>query len=107
MNPLAPAVAAIAVMALLETPVYTVIAALSIACLFLVDHDPLALQMIIIEMNRLGSMPVLVALPLFTCVGCLLTETQAPRRMMHFIEALLGWLPGGLAMAWMITSLPA
>ncbi|MGD8702905.1 MAG: TRAP transporter large permease subunit [Desulfosarcina sp.] len=99
MNPLAPAIAAIAVLALLEMPVFTVIAALSIACLFLVDHDPLALQMVIIEMNRLGSMPVLVALPLFTFVGCLLTETQAPRRMMHFIQALLGWLPGGLAMA--------
>jgi C4-dicarboxylate transporter DctM subunit len=59
----------------------------------------MALQMILIEMNRLGSMPVLVALPLFTFVGCLLTETRAPQRIMNFIEALVGWLPGGLAMA--------
>jgi len=99
MNPLTLAIIAILILAFLETPVFTVIAALSIACLYLVDHDLLALQMILIEMNRLGSMPVLVALPLFTFVGCLLTETRAPQRIMDFIEALMGWLPGGLAMA--------
>jgi len=99
MNPLTIAILAILALALLETPIFTVIAALSMACLFFVDHDILALQMILIEMNRLGSMPVLVALPLFTFVGCLLTETRAPQRIMDFIEALLGWLPGGLAMA--------
>ena len=99
MNPLTLAIVAILVLALLETPLFTVIAALSIACLYLVDHDWLALQMILIEMNRLGAMPVLVALPLFTFVGCLLTETRSPQRIMNFIEALMGWLPGGLAMA--------
>ena len=99
MSPLTLALVAILILALLETPVFTVIAALSIACLYLVDHDWLALQMILIEMNRLGAMPVLVALPLFTFVGCLLTETRAPRRIMNFIEALMGWLPGGVAMA--------
>lgn len=99
MNPLTPAIAAILILALLEAPVFTVIAALSIACLYLVDHDLLALQMILIEMNRLGSMPVLMALPLFTFVGCLLTETRAPRRIMNFVEAVMGWMPGGLAMA--------
>ena len=99
MNPLPLAIAVILVLALLETPLFTVIAALSIACLYLVAHDWLALQTILIEMNRLGAMPVLVALPLFTFVGCLLTETRSPQRIMNFIEALMGWLPGGLAMA--------
>jgi tripartite ATP-independent transporter DctM subunit len=65
----------------------------------LINHDWLSLQLIIIEMNRLASMPVLVALPLFTFVGCLLTETKAPTRIMNFMQALLGWLPGGLAIA--------
>ena len=99
MNPLTLAIVAILILALLETPLFTVIAALSIACLYLVAHDWLALQTILIEMNRLGAMPVLVALPLFTFVGCLLTETRSPQRIMNFIEALMGWLPGGLAMA--------
>ena len=99
MNPLTLVIIAILILALLETPIFTVTAALSIACLYFADYDLLALQTIIIEMNRLGAMPVLVALPLFTFVGCLLTETRAPQRIMNFIEALMGWLPGGLAMA--------
>jgi tripartite ATP-independent transporter DctM subunit len=85
--------------ALLEAPLFTVIAALSIVCLYFIEYDPLALQVIVIEMNRLASMPVLTALPLFTFVGCLLASTKAPERIMNFIQALLGWLPGGLAIA--------
>lgn len=85
--------------ALIETPLFTIIAALSIVCLYFIEYDPLALQLIIIEMNRLASMPVLIALPLFTLVGCLLSSTKAPERIMNFIQALLGWLPGGIAIA--------
>ena len=85
--------------ALIETPLFTIIAALSIVCLYFIGYDPLALQLIIIEMNRLASMPVLIALPLFTFVGCLLSSTKAPERIMNFIQALLGWLPGGIAIA--------
>ena len=86
-------------LALLEAPLFTIIAGLSIVCYFLVDLDFQAIQMVIIEMNRLASMPVLVALPLFTFTGCLLTETKAPLRIMNFMQALLGWMPGGLAVA--------
>ena len=85
--------------ALLEAPLFTIVAALTIVCLYVFNHDWLSLQLIIIEMNRLASMPVLVALPLFTFVGCLLTETKAPTRIMNFMQALIGWLPGGLAIA--------
>ena len=85
--------------ALIETPLFTVIAALSMVCLFFLEHDWLALQIILIEMNRMASMPVLIALPLFTFVGCLLTETKAPERIMNFIQAIMGWLPGGMAIA--------
>ena len=85
--------------AVLETPLFTVVAGLSMVCLFFIDFDPQAIQIVIIEMNRLASMPVLTALPLFTFVGCLLTETGAPRRIMNFMQAIIGWMPGGLAIA--------
>jgi len=55
--------------ALIETPLFTVIAALSIVCLYFIEYDSLALHLIVIEMNRLASMPVLIALPLFTPVA--------------------------------------
>lgn len=84
---------------LLETPLFAIIAALSIVCLYFVDHDWLSLQMILIELNRLATVQVMVALPLFTFVGCLLTETESPRRIMNCMQAIMGRLPGGLAMA--------
>ena len=85
--------------ALLETPLFAIIGGLSIVLLYTVDQDWLSLQIILIEMNRLASMPVLIALPLFTLTGCLLTETSAPQRIMNLMRAVIGWLPGGLAMA--------
>ncbi len=93
------ALAVVAGLALVEIPLFTVIAGLSMVCLYAADHDWMALQVVLIELNRLASMPVLVALPLFTFTGVLLTETAAPRRIMNLLQALVGWLPGGLAIA--------
>ncbi|MBW2218450.1 MAG: TRAP transporter large permease [Deltaproteobacteria bacterium] len=84
---------------LLEAPLFTVIAGLSIVCFYFVDYDPLSIQMILIEMNRLASMPVLMALPMFTFTGCLLTESNAPVRIMDFLRAVTGRVPGGMAIA--------
>lgn len=85
--------------ALMEAPLFTVIGALSIVCFYFIDQDWQALQSIIIEMNRLASMPVLASLPLFTFCGCLLSKTGMPSRTMNFIHALMGRIPGGLAIA--------
>jgi C4-dicarboxylate transporter, DctM subunit len=98
MNPV-PAIVVILLLALLEAPIFLVIAGLSLVCLFAESGDWLALQTVVIEMNRMAAMPVLVALPLFTLTGVLLTETGAPRRVLRLVETLVGWLPGGLAMA--------
>ena len=56
------------------------------------------LQVIAIELYRLAEMPVLVAIPLFTFAGYLLSESGAPGRLVRLTDALLGWLPGGLAL---------
>jgi len=87
------AIAVVAGLALLEIPLFTVIAGLTMVCLYAAGHNWMALQVVLIEMNRLASMPVLVALPLFTFTGVLLTETAAPRRIMNLLQALVGWLP--------------
>jgi len=93
------AIILILLLTLLETPLFIAIAGLAMVCLLSSDSDPIALQVMLIEMNRLATMPVLVALPLFTMVGCLLTASGAPRRMVKFLDAAAGWLPGGSAMA--------
>lgn len=99
MNLLTLAIAVIFVFILLETPLFLAIAGLAMVLLLNADPDPTALQMILIEMNRLATMPVLVALPLFTMVGCVLTASGAPKRILAFLEAVAGWLPGGSAVA--------
>lgn len=38
-----------------------------------------------------------VTIPLFVLAGTLLAESQAPARLVGLARALLGWLPGGLA----------
>jgi tripartite ATP-independent transporter DctM subunit len=45
----------------------------------------------------MATTPILVAIPLFTFAGYLLSESGAPRRIIRLSDALLGWLPGGLS----------
>ncbi|MGH8223159.1 MAG: TRAP transporter large permease, partial [Woeseiaceae bacterium] len=51
-----------------------------------------------VEILGLAGMPFLSAIPLFTFAGYLLSESNAPRRLVRLTGALLGWLPGGLAL---------
>lgn len=82
------------VIALLGAPLFAVIAAGAIAGFHTQDID---LSVIAIEIYRLAEMPVLIAIPLFTFAGYLLGESGAPHRLVNLTRALLGWLPGGLA----------
>ena len=50
-----------------------------------------------INIYQVAEMPVLVAIPLFTFAGYLLGESKAPQRLVRITDALLGWMPGGLA----------
>jgi tripartite ATP-independent transporter DctM subunit len=54
-------------------------------------------------MHRIATTPILVAIPLFTFAGYLLSESKAPRRLIGLTDAFLGWLPGGLSIIALIT----
>jgi C4-dicarboxylate transporter DctM subunit len=88
------------VLALLGAPLFAVIAAVA---LWGFHSQQLDLSIVAIEFYRLADMPVLVAIPLFTLAGYLLGESQAPRRLVRLSDALVGWLPGGLAMVALVT----
>lgn len=81
-------------LALLRTPLFIVIGALALISFYSADID---ISVVIIEMSRLADTPLLVSLPLFIFAGVLLSESKAPKRMLHFSQIFLGWLPGGLA----------
>ena len=82
------------VLAALGLPLFAVIAAIALLGFHLAGYDPIVVA---VEMYRLGDMPGLIAIPLFTLAGYLMGESRAPQRLVRLSDALLGWLPGGLA----------
>lgn len=86
-------------LALMGAPLFTVIAASALWGFFQQDIN---LSVVAIEIYRLTEMPVLTAIPLFTFAGYLLGESKAPQRLVRITDALLGWMPGGLAIVALI-----
>jgi tripartite ATP-independent transporter DctM subunit len=87
-------------LALLGAPLFAVIAASAMLGFLQEDID---LQAIAIEFNGIAEMPILLAIPLFTFAGYLLSESGAPRRLVRLTGALLGWMPAGLAIVSLAT----
>jgi tripartite ATP-independent transporter DctM subunit len=54
--------------------------------------------------ERFADNPVIVTIPLFTFVGYVLAEAKTPNRLVAAARAVLGWLPGGLAIVCVIAS---
>jgi TRAP-type mannitol/chloroaromatic compound transport system permease large subunit len=86
---------ALVVVTLLGAPLFAVIGA---GALVGFEREGVDLSVVAIEFFGLSETPVLVAIPLFTFAGFLLSAGQAPARLVRLSQALLGWLPGGLAM---------
>jgi len=81
-------------LAILRTPLFVVIALSAMLGFHSLEVD---LSVISIEIYRLAEMPVMIAIPLFTFAGYLLGEGNASTRLVNLTNALLGWMPGGLA----------
>jgi tripartite ATP-independent transporter DctM subunit len=94
------AILAAILLMLIGVPVFVVICGLALYLFFTSGID---LSAVIIEMHRMATTPVLVAIPLFTFSGFLLSESRAPKRLIRLSNALLGWLPGGIAVIALIT----
>lgn len=77
-------------------PVFALMGGLALWLFHGAEIDPSA---VIIELYRLAAMPSLIAVPLFTFAGYALAESRAPQRLVAVAEALVGWLPGGVAIA--------
>ena len=84
----------LALLALLGAPLFAVIAA---SAMWGFTQEGIDLQAIAIEFYGIAEMPILLAIPLFTFAGYLLSESGAPGRLVRVTQALLGWMPAGLA----------
>jgi C4-dicarboxylate transporter DctM subunit len=58
---------------------------------------------IAIEIFRLANAPVLLAIPLFTFAGYLLSEGQTSARLVRFSRSIFGWIPGGLGVVALVS----
>ena len=80
---------------LFGAPLFTVIAA---SAMLGYHREGIDLMAMAIEVIGIANMPMLSAIPLFTFAGYLLSKSQAPQRLVRLTTALLGWMPGGLAL---------
>ena len=85
---------------MIGVPIFVVICGLTLYLLFANQID---ISAIIIEMHRMATTPVLVAIPLFTFAGYLLSESGAPKRLIRLSNAFLGWFRGGLSIIALVT----
>ena len=86
----------------LGTPVFVAMGALALLFFLrdgvaLGDEPGTSVSAVLAEVYRLISSPTLPAIPLLTGCGYVLAESGASTRLLRFFRALLGWMPGGLA----------
>ena len=93
------AIAIILLMALLGAPLFVVILAATMLGFY---HSDVDLAIIAAELYRLAETPLLLALPLFTFAGYILSESNTSQRIVHLTRVFFGWLPSGLAVVSLI-----
>jgi len=81
-------------LAVMGAPLFSVIATSAMLGLTREDTD---LMNVALDILGIADLPFLVAIPLFTFAGYLLSESNAPKRLVRMTGSLLGWMPGGLA----------
>jgi C4-dicarboxylate transporter DctM subunit len=82
-------------LAVFGAPLFAIIATSAMAGFVSNETD---LMTMALELLSISQMPILTAIPLFTFAGYLLSESDAPKRLVRLTSAMFGWMPGGLAL---------
>jgi len=82
------------IMLLFGTPLFIVILAATMLGFYHADID---LAVISIEIYRIAETPLLIALPLFTFAGYILSESKTSERLLALTQVFFGWMPSSLA----------
>jgi len=80
--------------ALLGTPLFIVLAALALVNFF---DSGTGIVVLAEEHYKLATNPHLITIPLFTFAGFVMAYSKAGDRLVRASQAVLGWMPGGLA----------
>ncbi len=84
----------------LGAPLFVIISSVALLAFHIAQIDSSA---VIIELYRLTSQPVFLAIPLFTFAGYLLAESNTPKRLFNLSRNIIGWLPAGLALVALVS----
>jgi tripartite ATP-independent transporter DctM subunit len=92
------------VLVFLGEPLFAIISALALFCFLFLDptnpSGPLdKITQVILSFATLSEHDTLIAIPLFTLAGTIMTHGGISARLVAVARALVGWLPGGLGMA--------
>lgn len=87
-------IALLLLMLLLGAPLFIIILA---ATFIGFNQSEIDLSVVAIELYRITETPLLLALPLFTFAGYILSESKASERLLNLTHVFFGWLPSGLA----------
>ena len=55
-----------------------------------------------IEVYRIATNPVFIAIPLFIFAGYVMSASKTPQRLINLSRAIIGWFPGGIAVVSLI-----
>jgi len=91
------------VFALFGEPLFIIMGGLGLLLWYLTTPIDGSLLSMLIDMKRLTSQDIFIAIPLFTFCGYILSESNTPARMTNLVRALLGWAYGGLAIVTLVT----
>ena len=84
----------IIVLGLLGVPLFGMILAGTMLGFYSAEVD---FTIIAVELYRLAQTPMLLALPLFSFVGYILSESNTSERLLRLTHVFFGWMPTGLA----------
>lgn len=88
------AYSSVLILALLGAPIFAVMSAFALLAFY---FSGIEISAVAVEIYRLASAPTILTIPLFTFAGYVLAESKAPVRLLRLSQALLGWMPGGVA----------
>jgi tripartite ATP-independent transporter DctM subunit len=92
--PFVAALAGLLAAVILGAPLFVGLGGLA---LLLFRHADVPLASVSAEIYRLVTSPTLPTIPLFTFAGYLLTAGNVSRRLVRLFRALVGWMPGAIA----------
>ncbi len=95
-NLLIPGLVLLIIAGIVGSPIFSIIGGIALLLFFV---EGISVAAIPVEAYRIVASPILPSVPLFTLAGYILAEGGASRRFIRLFRALLGWMPGGVAVA--------